>query len=97
MSSYGLIYSKACYLLVELEYKVLSVIKFLKFKLEITGEQQRLELYELDEIRMDAYESAKTYKEKTKAFHGKVIMFKSFTPGQKVLLYNPRLHLLLES
>ncbi|XP_063938052.1 uncharacterized protein LOC135147928 [Daucus carota subsp. sativus] len=34
-------------------------------------------------------------KQKTKAFHDKTILRKSFSPGQKVLLYNSRLHLFL--
>ena len=48
---------------------------------------------ELEEIRHDAYECAKSYKYRIKTFHDKHILRKSFTPGQKVLLYNSRLHL----
>ena len=48
---------------------------------------------ELEELRNEAYENAKIYKERTKAFHDQAIFRKSFTYGQKVLLYNSRLHL----
>ena len=48
---------------------------------------------ELDEIRAEAYESAKSYKEKAKLFHDRHILRKEFTPGMKVLLYDSRLHL----
>ena len=44
-------------------------------------------------MRLDSYENAKLYKERTKAFYDKHIIRKSFTVGQKVLLYNSRLHL----
>ena len=47
----------------------------------------------MDELRNDAYESSRIYKEKTKAFHDKSIQRKSFEVGQKVLLYNSRLRL----
>ncbi|CAN6560246.1 unnamed protein product [Malus baccata var. baccata] len=43
--------------------------------------------------RDEAYENACLYKEKTKAFHDKMIRTKSFAVGQKVLLFNS--HLLL--
>ncbi|KAK9174912.1 hypothetical protein WN944_026916 [Citrus x changshan-huyou] len=44
----------------------------------------------------DAYENAKIYKQRMKVFHDKQIMRKSFTSGQKVLLFNSRLHLFPE-
>ncbi|KAH1202858.1 hypothetical protein GmHk_17G049217 [Glycine max] len=47
-----------------------------------------------DEIRLDAYENAKFYKEKTKKFHDSMIVKKDFVVGQKVLLYNSRLGLM---
>ncbi|XP_073129610.1 uncharacterized protein [Henckelia pumila] len=48
---------------------------------------------ELEEIRNDAYVSSKIYKEKTKAFHDKMISRREFEVGQKVLLYHSRLQL----
>ncbi|CAL2228629.1 unnamed protein product [Prunus armeniaca] len=57
------------------------------------GDARRLQLNELDEMRNDAYESARIYKEKTKAFHDKAIQRKTFEIGQKVLLFNSRLRL----
>ena len=48
---------------------------------------------ELEEIRNDAFESAKIYKEKTKAFHDKMLRGKNFFVGMKVLLYHSRLRL----
>jgi hypothetical protein len=48
---------------------------------------------ELEELRNDAYDSAKQYKAKMKKTHDQNILRRSFEVGQKVLLYNSRLHL----
>ncbi|XP_028117392.1 uncharacterized protein LOC114315017 [Camellia sinensis] len=58
-----------------------------------SGEHRKLQLQELEEIRDDAYENAMIYKEKTKAFHDRMITRKVFNVGQKVLLYHSRLRL----
>jgi hypothetical protein len=50
-------------------------------------------LTELEELRNDAYDSSKIYKEKTKAFHDWHIKPKKFEPGQKVWLVNFKLWL----
>ena len=52
-----------------------------------------LQLNELDEFCMEAYESAKFFKERTKAWHDKRQVRKEFEPGQQVLLFNSRLKL----
>ncbi|XP_068648694.1 uncharacterized protein [Aristolochia californica] len=57
-------------------------------KMEESGEHRKLQLQELMEICNDAYESARIYKEKTKAFHDKIISRKEFKVGQKVLYYS---------
>ncbi|XP_073121420.1 uncharacterized protein [Henckelia pumila] len=58
-----------------------------------SGAHRKLQLKELEEIRNDAYASSKIYKEKTKAFHDKIISRRVFEAGQKVLLYHSRLRL----
>ncbi|XP_016164472.1 uncharacterized protein LOC107606989 [Arachis ipaensis] len=55
------------------------------------GVAQKLKLEELECLRMEAYENARIYKEKTKAFHNHHIRKKDFQEGDEVLLYNPRL------
>ena len=52
-----------------------------------------LQVQELEEIRNEAYDNARIYKDKTKAFHDRQIHRKNFTEGQKVLLYHSRLRL----
>ncbi|XP_070675723.1 uncharacterized protein [Malus domestica] len=54
---------------------------------------RKLQLNELEEIRNEAYENAFIYKEKAKATHDMMIRGKTFSIGQKVLLFNSRLRL----
>ncbi|XP_068340323.1 uncharacterized protein [Pyrus communis] len=61
--------------------------------IDAAGIHRKLQLNELEEIRNEAYDNARIYKEKTKAFHDKMIRGKSFSIGQKVLLFNSRLRL----
>ena len=48
----------------------------------LASEKQMLQLSELDEFRNKAYENARIYKEKTKAWHDKHISRKEFEAGQ---------------
>ena len=48
---------------------------------------------ELDEIRIQAYDNSKLYKERTKAYHDKKILTRTFEPDDQVLLYDSRLRL----
>jgi hypothetical protein len=52
---------------------------------------RKLQLNELKELRHDAYENAKLYDERTKAYHDRQLIRKEFHVGQKVLIYNSRL------
>ncbi|XP_010530529.1 PREDICTED: uncharacterized protein LOC104807115 [Tarenaya hassleriana] len=59
---------------VELEHKAYRAIKQLNYDIKSAAEKRVLSLHHLEEIRLDAYENAKIYKERTKKWHDKHIL-----------------------
>nr|GEU71739.1 DNA-directed DNA polymerase [Tanacetum cinerariifolium] len=84
---YKLVYEKACHLPIELEHKAYWGLKHANFDLLTTGDQQKVRLNELNEIRDQAYENSLIYKEKTKRFHDSNIKECVFNVGDRVLLF----------
>jgi hypothetical protein len=52
--------------------------------------KRRIQLTELEEMRLKAYENASIYKERIKTRYDKGLKKKEFKEGDKVLLYNSR-------
>ena len=59
----------------------------------MVGEKRLLQLCELAELRLEAFESSRIYNQRAKKWHDKNLIKKRFEEGDMVLLFNSRLKL----
>nr|GFB69273.1 reverse transcriptase domain-containing protein [Tanacetum cinerariifolium] len=73
----------------------LMALKHVNFDRKATGDHQKLQLNELNELRDQAYEKSLIYKKKTKKIHDSKIKNRIFNVGDRVLLFNSHLKIFL--
>ena len=88
MSPYRVVYRKPNHLPVKLEHRAWWAIRTINYDLITAGEERRLRLSELEEIRSEAYENARLSKERAKLVHDKIILRKDFATSMKMLVYD---------
>ncbi|MGG6712741.1 UNVERIFIED_CONTAM: DDE-type integrase/transposase/recombinase, partial [Salmonella enterica subsp. enterica serovar Weltevreden] len=88
MSPYKLVYGKAYHLPVELEHRAYWATRRLNLEPDLCGMERKLKLNEIEEFRLDAYENARIYKERTKLAHDKKIVKRELKVGDQVLFFN---------
>ena len=93
MSPFKLVYGKPCHLPVEIEHMAHWATRAINNDFQEAGEKRILDLHELEELRLQAYDNARMYKERTKRVHDERIMRREFKEGDLVLLFNSRLRL----
>ncbi|XP_025702795.1 uncharacterized protein [Arachis hypogaea] len=86
MSLFCLVYGKACHLPVEVKHKAYWAVKECNSGLGGARIEWKLQLEELECLRLEAYQNSRLYKEKVKAVHAKNIKKIGFRAGDQVLL-----------
>ena len=79
----------------EVEYKAWWAIKKLNMDLSRAGLKRFLDLNEMEEPSNAAYNNSNIAKQRLKRWHDQLVSHKEFQKGQRVLLYDSKLHIFL--
>jgi hypothetical protein len=90
MTPYQFVYGKTCHLLVELDHKAYWAIKEMNLDIDAARINGRIQISELEELRLKAYHNASIYKKRMERWYDKRLHKKEFKEGDKVLLYSSR-------
>jgi hypothetical protein len=88
---FELVYGNSCHLPVELEHKAHWISRKLNFDSQMAGEKRKLQLHEVEKMRLKAYKSSRIYKDKMKLYRDTKIVKRNFKLGQFMFLFNSRL------
>ncbi|RDX99883.1 hypothetical protein CR513_17001, partial [Mucuna pruriens] len=64
MSPYWIVFGKACHLPVDIKHRVYWAVKKCNMAYDQASRERKLQLQELEELRLEAYENSQIYKEK---------------------------------
>ncbi|XP_074291614.1 uncharacterized protein LOC141618420 [Silene latifolia] len=76
-----------------LPHESLYAMKVVEPCVDEAGLHRKLQIQEMEELRLDSYDNAAIYKEKARVWHDKMIARRSFKEGDKVLLFQNRFKL----
>ena len=94
MSPYRIVFGKMCHLPVGIENRSYLAVQQVNMDTKACEEERKLQLQELEELRLESFDSAMWYKEKTKLWDDKNLRTKDLQVDQKVLLFQLRLKLM---